>query len=99
MFVFDEGRESLGASFKKRCTYFSDQSSSDTLSPMRGSDCKTIEEISGMWLAAMMTRARRSDEAARHVDNQAAKVRRSWKAYAAPVLIKPKTSGSGTVER
>lgn len=43
MFVFDEGRESLGASFKKRRTYFSDESSSDTLSPMRGSDCKTID--------------------------------------------------------
>ena len=58
-----------------------------------------VGEISGMWLAAMMTPARRGDESARPVDNQAAKVRRSWKAHAAPVLIKPKTSGSGTVER
>jgi hypothetical protein len=43
MLVFDERRESLGASFKKRCTYLCDEPSSDTLSPMRGRDCKTID--------------------------------------------------------
>jgi hypothetical protein len=43
MFVFDECRESLRASFKKRCTYFCDEPSSDTLSPMRWGDCKTID--------------------------------------------------------
>jgi hypothetical protein len=43
MFMFDERRESLGASFKQRCTYLSDESSSDTLSPKRGSDCQTID--------------------------------------------------------
>jgi hypothetical protein len=43
MFVFDERGELLGASLKKRCTYLSDEPSSDTLSPMRGSDCKTID--------------------------------------------------------
>jgi hypothetical protein len=58
-----------------------------------------VGEISGMWLAAMMTPAHRTGEAARPVDNQAAKVRRRWKAHAAPILIKPKTSGSRTVER
>jgi hypothetical protein len=57
-----------------------------------------VGEISGMWLAAMMRPAGRSDEGARPVDNQAAKVRRSW-AHAAPVLIKPKTRWSSTVER
>ena len=43
MFVFDEGRESLGAPFKKCCAYVSDQTPSDTLSPMCGSDCQTID--------------------------------------------------------
>jgi hypothetical protein len=43
MFMFDERRESLGAPFKKRCTYLSDEPSSDTLAPKRGSDCQTID--------------------------------------------------------
>jgi len=43
MFVFDERRKSLGASFKKRFTYLCDKPSSDTLSPMRGSDRQTID--------------------------------------------------------
>ena len=58
-----------------------------------------VGEISGMWLAAMMTPARRGDEGDRTVHNQIAKVRRSWKAYGGPVLVKPKPSGSGTLER
>jgi hypothetical protein len=53
-----------------------------------------VGEISGMWRAAMMTPASRSDEDTRPVDNQAAKVRRSWKKHATPVLIKLKTRGS-----
>jgi hypothetical protein len=43
MFVLDERRKSLSASFKKRCTYLSDEPPSETFSPMRGSDCKTID--------------------------------------------------------
>src|SRR5215472_16395782 len=43
VFVFDERREPQGAPFKKRCAYLSDEASSDTLSPMRGSDCQTID--------------------------------------------------------
>jgi hypothetical protein len=58
-----------------------------------------VGEISGMWLAAMMTPASRSDKGARPIDNQATAVRRSWKKRATPVVIKPKTSGSTTVER
>jgi hypothetical protein len=58
-----------------------------------------VGEISGMWLAAMMKPARRGDEGARPVHNQVAKVRQSWKGDGGPVLVKPKPSGSGTVER
>lgn len=59
-----------------------------------------VGEISGMWLAAMMTPAKRRDEGARPVHNQLSIVRqRTWKARAAPVLVKPKTTGSSTVEQ
>jgi hypothetical protein len=58
-----------------------------------------VGEISGMWLAAMMKPARRGDEGARPVHNQVAKVQQSWKGHGGPVLVKPKPSGSETVER
>ena len=58
-----------------------------------------VGEISGMWLAAMMRPAMRGDEGARPVPNQVAKVRQRWKAHGGLVLVKPKPSGSGTVER
>jgi len=57
-----------------------------------------VGEISGMWLAAMMTPEGRRNEDTRRVHNQA-KVRQSWKANAALVVVKPKTSGSRTVDR
>ena len=58
-----------------------------------------VGEISGMWLAAMMTHARRKDEGARPALDRPAMVQHSWKAHAAPVLVKPKTSGLRTVDR
>lgn len=53
-----------------------------------------VGEISGMWLPA-----RRGNEGDRPVHNQVAKVRQSRKAHGGPILVKPKPSGSGTVER
>jgi hypothetical protein len=58
-----------------------------------------VGEISGMWLAAMMTPERRRNEDTPLVHNQAATERQSWKANAALVLVKPKTSGLRTVDR
>jgi hypothetical protein len=58
-----------------------------------------VGEISGMWLAAMMRPEGRRNEDIRLIHNQAATVRQSWKANAALVLVKPKISGSRTVDR
>jgi hypothetical protein len=51
-----------------------------------------VGEISGMWLAAMMTPARQRDEAVEPVHARAAMLRQSWKAHARPVLVRLKSS-------
>jgi len=59
-----------------------------------------VGEISGMWLAAMMTTAKQTDEDNLPVRDQAIVARqRNWRAHAAPILLKARTIRLRTVEQ